>query len=36
MTDSITGEVEKLLVGEQDVEQTLTNIVQTVDDELQK
>ncbi|QJU13017.1 extracellular solute-binding protein [Blautia pseudococcoides] len=36
MTDSITGQVEKLLVGEQDVEQTLANIIQTVDDELQK
>lgn len=36
MTDSITGEVEKLLVGEQDVDQTLANIIKTVDEELQK
>lgn len=36
MTDSITGEVEKLLVGEQDVNQTLDNIIKTVDEELQK
>lgn len=36
MTDTITGEVEKLLVGEQDVDQTLENIISEVDKELQK
>lgn len=36
MTDAITGEVEKLLVGEQDVNQTLENINNAVNTELQK
>lgn len=36
MTDSITGEVEKLLVGEQDVDTALANIIAEVDKKLQE